>query len=288
MRSLFSWAFLLSLVPCIAAGPEGMLWRISHPGRAAVSYVLGTMHSADARAFRHFDRYLEALRQCDVVMGELDMGLVSAKSTDPANLRTMMLPDGTELKDLYSKREFKKVDAMLKKELGPMALFLGRVKPFFLSAMLSETVMKQDSAAVLDDLLQRRARSMGKEVGGLETVAEQLQAVDRIPLEEQADMLLDLVKNDLYRQDMDRMMAKYGSDDLQGLWDLGNSMGMTDQFERSLLDDRNGVMVHRMDSLMGGGRSHFFAVGALHLPAEDGVLQGLRDRGYLVEAVRND
>jgi uncharacterized protein len=58
----------------------------------------------------------------------------------------------------------------------------------------------------------------------------------------------------------------------------------TATFDRALIQDRNHVMAHRMDSLLTQRRC-FFAIGAAHLPGHEGVLALLRQLGYRVEAV---
>jgi len=57
------------------------------------------------------------------------------------------------------------------------------------------------------------------------------------------------------------------------------------QFVRTLLDDRNAVMLERARPLLETGGA-FIAVGALHLPGENGLVSLLRSAGYKVSVVR--
>lgn len=195
----------------------------------------------------------------------------------------MMLPEGKELADFYSKRKYERVRDAMKQELGSMAMMASRMKPFFLMAMLSETAMRNDSAMVLDQYLEEKANAMGKQVLGIETAEEQMAAVDDLPLQEQADMLYELVEHDLYRTDMERMMEAYAAQDLDGLTKIAALGGLSDKFSTRLLTDRNSVMAERVDSLMQGGRTFLFALGAAHLPGDQGLLEHLRRMGYTVE-----
>ena len=282
MRTFSLSLFLLPLLGW-SQPPKALLWKISGQGLSRPSYVVGTVHSRDTRAFGQVPQLLEIIKGQDAVAGELDLTSAMGASLDLA--MAMMMPEGKELADLYSKRKYKRVQEAVQQELGPMAMMAGRIKPFFLMAMLSETAMREDSAMVLDQYLEEKAKAMGKEVLGIETAEEQMAAVNDLPLQEQADMLYELVEHDLYRADMDRMMDAYAARDLDRLTKIATLGGLSDNFSARLLTDRNKVMAERVDSLMQGGRTFLFALGAAHLPGDQGLLDHLRRMGYTVEPV---
>jgi uncharacterized protein YbaP (TraB family) len=275
--------FLLPLLGWAQAPPKALLWKVDGQGMSRPSYVVGTVHSRDSRAYGQVPQWLGIIRSVDAVAGELDLTATMAPSMDLA--KAMMMPDGMKLADFYSKRKLKRVQEAVENELGPMAMMAGSIKPFFLMAMLSETTMRGDSSMVLDQYLQVKAEEMGKDVLGIETVQEQLDAVNDLPLEEQANMLYELVEHDFYRADMDRMMDAYAAQDLGRLTKIASLGGLSDKFSARLLTDRNQVMAQRVDSLVQDGRTFLFALGAAHLPGEEGVLARLRSMGYAVEPV---
>lgn len=282
MRSFSLSLFLLPLLGW-PQPPKALLWKISGQGLSRPSYVVGTVHSRDARAFGQVPQLLGIIEGQDAVAGELDLTGAMGASMDLA--MAMMLPEGKELADFYTKRKLKRVQDAVQQELGPMAMMAGRIKPFFLMAMLSETVMRDDSAMVLDQYLEVKAKAMGKEVVGIETAEEQMAAVNDLPLQEQADMLYELVEHDLYRVDMENMMDAYASQDLDRLTKIATLGGLPDSFSARLLTDRNKVMAARVDSLMQGGRTYLFALGAAHLPGDKGLLDQLQRMGYVVDPV---
>ncbi len=285
MRSFSLTLFLLPLFGWAQAPSKALLWKVDGQGLSHSSYVVGTVHSRDARAFGQVPQLLEVIREVDAVAGELDLTNTNAASMELA--MAMMMPSGTDLADLYSQRKFERVQTSISEHLGSMAMMAGRLKPFFLMSLLSESAMKADSAMVLDQYLQVKASEMGKEILGLETMEEQLAAVDDLSLQEQADMLYQLVKNDLYLADMDRMMDAYAAQDLDRLTKIASLGGLSDDFSTRLLTVRNKLMAERADSLMQEGRTLLFAVGAGHLPGSEGVLSRLRQMGYAVEPVFN-
>lgn len=281
MRRFSLTLFLFPLLGWAQAPAKALLWKVDGQGISRPSFVVGTVHSRDSRAYGHVPQLLGIIRSVDAVAGELDLTATMA----PSMAMAMMMPDGKKLADFYSKRKLKRVQDAVENALGAMAMMAGSIKPFFLMAMLSETTMHGDSAMVLDQYLQVKARDMGKDVLGIETVQEQLDAVNDLPLQEQANMLYELVENDFYRADMERMMDAYAAQDLGRLTKIASLGGLSDNFSARLLTDRNQVMAQRVDSLVQDGRTFLFAVGAAHLPGEEGVLARLRNMGYAVEPV---
>ena len=201
-------------------------------------------------------------------------------------LTTMRLPGDQRLEDFYKKREWKRVHAAITDHMGLMAPMAAKLKPFFVILLLMENALDGGRPQVLDEYLQLRARENGRRVIGIETMAEQLAALDAMTLKEQAAMLLDHVDHDGYKKEMETMLDAYARQDLDGLFDAANAAGgMPATMEKALLTDRNTRMVHRMDSIMGTGETVFFLIGAAHLPRPEGLIQGLRNNGYMVEPV---
>ncbi len=280
MRSFSLSLFLLPLLGWGQASPNALLWKIGGHGLQQPSYVVGTVHSQDARAYRHAGELLQVIQGQDAVAGELDLSAGNGdQRMSPAR---MMMPEGKELADFYTPKEMKRVREALQANMGPLAMLSYRMKPFFLIAFLTQNTMHEDSTMVLDQYLQARAKEMGKEVLGLETMEEQLSAVDQLPLQQQADMLYQTVRSGSTGRVMDRFLDAYAAQDLGKLAKLVAKGGMPGLMEQKLVKDRNAVMAQRMDSLMQGGRTFLFAIGAAHLPEADGVLALLRQKGYEV------
>ena len=283
-----SWLVFITRLPFSASAQElehTLLWRISTPGLEHHSYLYGTVHSKDDRAYQFGDSVLPALDRCAIAAGELDLSTATAEM-GLALLTTMRMKGDRKLEDLYKKRDWKRVESAINAGMGFMAPMTMRMKPFFVMALLTENAMKGDQEKVLDEFLQSRAKANGKRVTGIETVKEQMAAVDAISVEEQAAMLLDHVDHGGYPGEMDAMLDAYARQDLEQLMNAAEKTGtMPDSFERSLLTERNARMVERMDKLLREGEPIFFLIGAAHLPRPDGLIAGLREKGHSMEAV---
>jgi uncharacterized protein len=277
-------AIILAL-PSLVRGQsatQALLWRISSADSSRTGCVLGTVHSRDARAYGQLPRALRILASCDAVFGELDL---DAATADKAGLmNAMMLPPGKSLRDLYTPRKYKRVEAALKNKMGPLVLVMNKLKPIYLSTLLAESSTLNDSAEVLDEYVLHRAKAMGKTVGGLERVEEQIAALDKMTLAEQADLLYTEIRSRSGEKELERLLDAYAAQDLDAIHALMMKGVGTASFDRALVQDRNHLMAQRMDSLMTQRRC-FFAVGAAHLPGSEGVLALLRQLGYRVEAV---
>jgi hypothetical protein len=128
-------------------------------------------------------------------------------------------------------------------------------------------------------------------VYGLETLQEQLDLFDTMPEADQIALLRDAVDN---FQQLDtlhaELLAAYKQRDLGKLLTIYEaSMRVGDQrlaedFQLRLIDERNQRMAERMQPYLQQGKA-FVAVGALHLPGKDGLLERLQQQGYTLTRV---
>ena len=140
-------------------------------------------------------------------------------------------------------------------------------------------------------MLYQNALQQGKVVHGLETIQEQLNVFESLSEADQISMLEEAVEN---FPDLDAMYADlldaYKQRDLAGLMALNEASmkagdpQLADEFQQRLIIDRNHRMSERMQQYLQQGKV-FVAVGALHLPGEDGLLNLLEQQGYTVRRV---
>ncbi len=283
MRRLL--ATLLPLFPAIVGAqptPRTLLWSVTAP-MGEPSFLYGTLHSRDARVFQFQDSVLLAFAACDVIAGELEVK--EARRLDNAVMNAMLLPNGSSLDRLYNKRDYLRVIDGLKEKLGPLAPMCTKLRPFYTVAMLSEMALGNDSAIVLDAWFQQRAEAMDRKVVGLETITEQLAAVERVPLRDQARLLYDVVVRDEDDDGTSKAMNAYVACDLDALMRIVGRDGLPEHADKALLQERNARMADRLAKHMSGGHRVFAAVGAAHLSGENGMLAELRARGFSVQPV---
>ncbi|GAB2870484.1 hypothetical protein GCM10027093_02700 [Paraburkholderia jirisanensis] len=135
-------------------------------------------------------------------------------------------------------------------------------------------------------------RQRGKIVG-LETLAEQMRAFTGLTLAQQREMLAqDLVQTPAENvadvQTLHRLW-RVGDADAISAWEVAKSEKLardkriSASIDNKILYDRNRRFVARMIAIAAPNKPVFVAIGALHLGGPNGVLQLLRQRGFVVE-----
>ena len=122
----------------------------------------------------------------------------------------------------------------------------------------------------------------------LETMESQLSIFAEATEEEQQSMLASTLKQGEHIKDIiKRTQAAYVAGDpdaLQKVMDEQDDMG-SKSLEKKLLDDRNAVMITKMEEYLKGKEPIFVVVGAAHIIGDKGIAKQLRDKGYKVDQV---
>lgn len=262
---------------------QGLLWRIRPPGRPP-SYVFGTMHSEHPDVAAVPDPVREAFARSHRLILEMQLDQRSLGEVSEA----MRIKSGQDLQALVGPQLFDET-ARIMDGLGVPAQALRGMKPWAVAVTL--LMPRSDTGLFLDRMLYLEALAKDKPVSGLETAEEQMAVFDELTLKEQIALLresLELVPqlDGLYAQ----MRATYTARDLEALAALNEGMlekadqELAEVLTRRLVSERNPRMVDRLEPYLQQGNS-FVAIGALHLPGGDGVLNLLARKGYGVEVV---
>jgi uncharacterized protein len=287
------WSFLL-IAALLAGGSaaaggkfdRGLLWKIEPPG-AEPSYLFGTMHSEDPAVVRLPLPVQQAFDRA--------RGLVLEVVLDPASLIMMstafMLADGSTLQSHIGAPLYQRaVKAMA--DYGMPEMMVSGMKPWAVAVTLMTP--PNETGMVLDLMLYQQAISAGKPVDGLETPMEQLSVFDALPEQDQTALLEDTLDNlDGMQRMLRQLKSAYLARDLRRLVAVSdasmaslhdNDPQRAARFTDRLITERNRRMAERMAAPLHQGRQ-FIAVGALHLPGEDGLLALLSRQGYRVSVV---
>ena len=159
------------------------------------------------------------------------------------------------------------------------------MKPFFISSLLYSKLL--DCPIISYEMqLSRMMGMQNKPVLGLEAALEQVNVLNAIPYQEQARLLLEAVqKYDELKADYWNLVVSYKNKDLESLFYIVRQVSLGAQrYEKLLLVDRNRRWMPTIETFA-HSKPTFIAVGAAHLPGEDGLVKLLRRRGYTVEPV---
>lgn len=277
------------------ANGNSILFRVEREGTKP-SWVMGTMHMSDPRVLDMPAAAKSAYNNASTVVIE---------STDVLDKRKMaafmlehpeytMLPSGKTLKDMLDPADYKIVEDGLKKR-GIGIASVARMRPWIISTMIAlpacEIARRGDGVQMLDIALATKAKSQGKDVEGLETLSDQIGAIASLPPSVNLQGLVETMKlGDELPDVMETMISLYSSGDLGMLWPFLRSLspetddGGYGEFEKTMVTARNHTMVEHAAPLIDRGNA-FIAVGALHLPGDEGLISLLQKAGYQVTPV---
>jgi uncharacterized protein len=274
---------------------KGLLWKIETDGR--VSYLFGTMHMTDPRVTTMTSAAEKAFQGSDTVVIEttdvLDKSAMMTGLLKKPEL--IMFTDGTTLTSLLPQDEVALVNKALDARGIPPTSIV-KMKPWMLSAMLAlpacELARQADGEAVLDIKLAEDAKAEGKSLRGLETAVSQLEAMASLPMDFHVKGLVETLKLGNRIDDVtETMIDLYQQGETGMFWPLFRAALPSDDtdasyaaFEETMVTARNRIMVERALPILAEGNA-FIAVGALHLPGPQGLIELLRARGMTVTPV---
>ncbi len=285
MRSFTLLIALTFSILQVSAQDESLLWKISGNGLEHDSYIFGTIHLLCQDDINITPAIREAINHSEQVVLELDFDDPSMMS----KLQQMaMLSDGETLRDLVSEEEYEVLNAFFQEKLGMPLDNMSMMKPFLLMSMIIPSALECMPGSY-ELTLTRLASDAEMEVLGLETVEEQMGAIDSFSQEDLAEMLLETVENfDDTKSEFADMVTVYKQNDAEALYALmQESMQETsiENFNEVMLDNRNTAWIERIETFA-REKPTFFAVGAGHLGGENGVLALLKSAGYTLTAMK--
>lgn len=263
---------------------KSLLWRITGNGLNDTSYVMGTIHLICKDDYFFTSAMDNAIKQVDNLVLEMDI-------SDPRMLTSfqdsMKLPPGQKLRDFFhSDEEYTQFKMDMNKAIGMDISPLEGHKPFLLISMLTTTAFSCKEQASYETKLAGIADYRGMHVIGLETFDEQLRVFDGLDKEAMRSLLLESLKESKTTdKTMQKMVSLYKQQDIHGLYKLMVQSADMKTSQDALLFNRNKRWAERLPDVMSKS-SVFIAVGAAHLPGEEGVLNLLRQKGYTVEPVK--
>ncbi len=258
---------------------NALLWKVSKGDQEA--YLYGTIHiSCNAELSPDVEK---ALKESDELILEIDM---SDPSLQMRMMQKMMLPDGKDASDFLTDKELESLEEYVNENVKmiPDFAMVSNMKPIFLSSLITQSLLSCQNQTGYDQLLLQKAQQQNMPISGLETIDEQISALDGIPHQEVYDEIIASIEED-QQEDikmLDKMMQYYNNANLKALKKLfDESDSFLNDFTDIALDKRNKNWIPVIKEKM-KGQKVFIAFGAAHLIGENGVVELLKDEGYKV------
>lgn len=273
---IYMFTALLSTSGSHAQTASGLLWKISKDGMP-VSYLFGTMHLVCEEDFIVSDQLQTILLSAETLCLEIDL---NNEAEMASAVQYMQMNDGTTIESLLGKEKFAFADSVYTSRTGMSLLFVNKLQPLLALSALYPSF----SGCAMDGVetkLLRFAKQNGIGSAGLETVAEQAAILSEMPFDVQAQMLWkSLERIDSSKALFENMRHAYRSGDLEKIQSLTESDADFAGYEASFLAKRNNRWMKKLDSLL--KQPTFIAVGAAHLPGENGLISLLKKAGFTV------
>ena len=259
---------------------RSLFWSVQKNGRPA-GYLLGTIHSEDPRVLDFSSDFIESLKANDVFAMELVMDVHTLQRLT----EYMHYPPGQNLESVVGIERYNALEIVLTTYHVPEG-FVSRMKPW--AAMMTLSTPPPETGFFMDLSLSLRATGNGLKVVGLETLEQQLSFLENMPMPMQLSLLDQAIAEagqvvEVHKQ----MVDAYLENDLVALQALSDEQlqavgaSASDYFIESGINARNHRMAETLLFQLENNRV-FAAVGALHLPGEKGLLNILRQHGFVL------
>lgn len=276
---------------------QSLMWKITGNGLTQPSYLYGTMHISGKMVFHLGDQFYDAIEGVDVVALELEpdawlssmfadseyLGYMRESALDPGGLDYLDYGRESDLPPL-------KGHYVLNIDVQEKLKYFMMYDPVLLNYLLFRYGNYSENADFeedtwLDMYIYQVGKKMGKQTIGLETYQQSGYYIKqaRIAQTEETD------KREFDEGDIKEMMElqkqfepAYRKQDLD-LIDSLNKLTSSPAFDKYILVERNNVFIQTIDSVLKSGKSIFAGMGCAHLPGKSGVIEKLREIGYVVE-----
>lgn len=293
-RSMLPWKTTVAAVVVLCAsltawgaartGAEHHTFWVVH-GRHNTVYLLGSVHILKPSDSALPPEVLRAYADAHALVMEVPLSDLSIDKLMGLTLDLGTLPPGKTLAAALGPALYANFSAHAK-PLGLNPGYLSHFQPWLAALTVEQLELAKagfdvDSGA--DMQLARRAQADHKPVIGLETAKDQLSLFARLDDAQQREFMQYTL------QDADSAPREVES--LVGAWRDGDTGALEkalhdgfDQFPdlyRELTTDRNRKWLTEILPLLREDQDYLIVVGALHLVGRDGVIELLKQRGYV-------
>lgn len=293
---LLALALCALLIPAAHAdqpaqdGKRPLLWKVSDADNSV--YLLGSFHLLKADDYPLPAEVDRAFDDSASLLFEVDPAAMTAPESVAAMQKYMAYEDGKTLSAVLPKPTLAKLGTLVSASGGSLQA-LEHSEPWAvnLGLVLGITqAMGFRPELGLDRKLMARAQDAGKPAAGLETVEDQMKAMDAVPYAEQAQGLEEFLDDPQKSiREMDDMHAWWRAGDVAKLdAEMRAEMARKTPESYRLLDvERNQAWLPQVEKRLSDSKKDntLVVVGALHLLGSDGLVEQFKAKGYKVERV---
>jgi uncharacterized protein YbaP (TraB family) len=281
MKKIYPLLLILSITINVQAQENALLWQVTGKDLKQPSFLFGTIHMICPEDFSISDSIRSTFNRTGKLYLEIDMDDASLMIK---TVQLSMLKQGS-IRDLMNSESYTRLERFMKDTIGMPMIMVNKMKPFTLLSLLYSKILPCRKPESYEQRLLEMAKKQNMEVLGLEKLEDQFAVFDKIPDTTEISMIMEMIDNyENQRTEFAKMVLLYNHKDLNGLANMINASPDMAGFEDILLINRNRNWIPVMEKAM-AAQPTFFAVGAGHLPGENGVIGLLKKSGYTITPV---
>lgn len=274
--------------PAAAPARQALLWKVSDADNSV--YLLGSFHLLKQEDYPLPKEIDAAFDDAESLVFEVDPREMTAPETMATIQKYAAYDAGKSLSTVLPKTTHDKLGNLMSLSGGSVQA-LEQSEPWMvsLSLLLGITnAMGFKAELGMDRHLMARAAEAGKPTAGLETIEEQMKAMDSVSHAEQAQGLQEFLDDPKQAiQQLQDMHAWWRDGDVAKLdREMRAEMARKSPESYRLLDvERNNAWLPKVEARLkeSGADDTLVVVGTLHLLGDDGLVEKLRAKGYTVE-----
>jgi uncharacterized protein YbaP (TraB family) len=267
-----------------ASGGKVFLWAVR--SEKGVSYLLGSIHLLKKEMYPLDRRIEEAFSRSTVLAVETDIGDREKKKLETFLLENALYPEGDSLEKHVSRETY---DLVRRRFPATGMDRVDRMRPWALAltaTSIEYLKMGLDPEYGIDRYFLEKAGGRKKvvELERYDTVVRLLQGLP----DGTQDLFLFYTLTDLETvgAEIDNILSSWSTGDVRGMETV--VYRNRDEYPKLLpvvdilVSRRNRTLTDAIEGVLQSGDTGFIVVGAGHLVGKDGILERLREKGYVV------
>jgi len=260
-----------------------LLWKIEKEGHQT-SYLFGTMHMINESYFNITPHLQHIIENSDQVIMEI------GGQPNPLEALSLMTLKNETITDYFTTSELAELVKFMDTKLGispqQFQMTYTRMKPFLILQTITQAFFSENSKSY-DLSIMQLSQEKNIPLVGFETMEQQLGFFDLIPNKAIANMIMTSVKDfEKEKKGTEKLMKLYSKEQVDKFIPL-----MKDQspefmeFEAIFLTNRNKAWIPKIIT-ESKEKKCFIGIGAAHLFEENGLIQLLKNEGYLLTPIK--
>ena len=281
---LISLSFFIQEV--LSQSQKTFLWKVR--SKTNTVYVLGSYHLSKKEIYPLNQKIENAFDQSDILVVEANVNDI--KKVDIQKfMESALYPANDTLEKHLSTETYEWV----KKETSGLGIpieLINKQKPWFLSmtlVSLESLKLGFDPDYGIDKYFISKAEGK-KKILELESLVYQIDLLSNLSDKDQELFLIYTLKDlNIMEQELDKLTQAWISGDTKGMETIltrsvSEDKRLSSIFEK-LIYERNRKMVSKIEDFLRTKEVYFVMVGAGHLVGNQGIIEILKGKGYLVE-----